>query len=274
LALAEKALEVCRSLKPVPVPTEARLLGILAAVHVADRKWDEAIDAYRQAIDVGGSVFELRRAARVYSGLGAAYHETGQVEAAARYAMRSAALLDVLRDRVALARAENSLAQVLIGRGAFQAARELLGRGLELTSGPDAESGRSNVLLSLAELATQEGNVDEAHDRARDALSVAERLEEGANIAEAHVWLGRIADRRDEPEVVDREFELAIGGFEAMGMRERLLQCHGIYAEILERRGELAKAYVHMKEALQASRPGLLRREQERLQEEERLSTA
>jgi tetratricopeptide (TPR) repeat protein len=274
LALAQKALEVCRSLKPVPVPTEARLLGILAAVHVADRRWDEAIDAYRQAIDVGGSVFELRRAARVYSGLGAAYHETGQVEAAARYAMRSAALLDVLRDRVSLARAENSLAQVLIGRGDFQAARELLDRGLELTSGSDAESGRSNVLLSLAELATQEGNVDEAYDSAREALSVAERLHEGANIAEAHVWLGRIADRRDEPEVVDREFELAIGGFEAMGMRERLLQCHGIYAEILERRGELAKAYVHMKEALQASRPGLLRREQERLQEEERLSSA
>jgi tetratricopeptide (TPR) repeat protein len=274
LALAHKALEVCRSLKPVPVPTEARLLGILAAVHVANREWDEAIDVYRQAIEVGGSVFELRRAAHVYSGLGVAYHETGQVEAAARYAMRSVALLDVLRDRVSLARAENSLAQVLIGRGEFEAARELLDRGLELTSGPDAESGRSSVLLSLAELANQQGNIDEAYDRARDALVVAERLGEGANIAEAHVWLGRIADRRGEPDLVDREFDLAIGGFEAMGMRERLLQCHGIYAEILERRGELAKAYVHMKEALQASRPGLLRREQERLQEEERLSTA
>jgi tetratricopeptide (TPR) repeat protein len=274
VALARKALEVCRSLKPVPPPTEARLLGILAAAHVANREWDEAIDAYRQAIEVGGSVFELRRAARVYSELGVANHETGQVEAAARYAMRAVALLDVLRDRVSLARAENSLAQLLIGRGDFEAARALLERGLELTSGPDAESGRSNVLLSLAELATQEGNVDEAYDRAREALVVADRLEEGANIAEAHVLLGRIADRRDGPETVDREFELAIGGFEAMGMRERLLQCHGIYAEILERRGELAKAYVHMKEALQASRPGLLRREQERLQEEERLSTA
>jgi tetratricopeptide (TPR) repeat protein len=274
LALAQKAVEVCRSLKPVPAPTEARLLGILAGVHVANREWDEAIDAFRQAIEVGGSVFELRRAARVYGGLGIAYHETGQVEVAARYAMRSVALLDVLRDRVSLARAENSLAQVLMGRGDFEAARELLDRGLALTSGADAESGRSNVLLSLAELATQEGNVGEAYERAREALAVAERLEEGANIAEAHVWLGRIADRRDEPDVVDREFELAIGGFEAMGMRERLLQCHGIYAEILERRGELAKAYVHMKEALQASRPGLLRREQERLQEEERLNTA
>jgi tetratricopeptide (TPR) repeat protein len=274
LALAQKALDVCRSLKPVPAPTEARLLGILAAVHVANREWDEAVDAFRQAIDVGGAVFELRRAARVYGKLGVAYHETGQVEAAARYAMRSVALLDVLRDRASLARAENSLARVLMGRGDFEAARELLDRGLALTSGPDSEPGRSSVLLSLAELATQQGNIDEALDRAREGLAVAERLAEGANIAEAHVWLGRIADRRDEPDVVDHELELAIGGFEAMGMRERLLQCHGIYAEILERRGELAKAYVHMKEALQASRPGLLRREQERLQEEARVSTA
>jgi tetratricopeptide (TPR) repeat protein len=274
LALATKALDVCRSLKPVPPPTEARLLGILAAIHAANHEWDQAIDAYRQAIEAGGSVFELRRAAHVYSELGLAYHETGQVEAAARYAMRAVALLEVLRDRVALGRAENSLAQVLIGRGDLEAARELLDRGLEVTAGPDAESGRSSVLLSLAELAVLSGNVDEAYDTAREALAVAQRLEEGANIAEAHVWLGRIADRRDEPDEVDREFELAIGGFEAMGMRERLLQCHGIYAEILERRGELAKAYVHMKEALQASRPGLLRREQERLQEEERLSTA
>jgi hypothetical protein len=53
-------------------------------------------------------------------------------------------------------------------------------------------------------------------------------------------------------------------------MRERLLQVHGTYAEILERRGDLATAYVHMKEALQASRPGLLRRQPE----EERVSSA
>jgi hypothetical protein len=49
-----------------------------------------------------------------------------------------------------------------------------------------------------------------------------------------------------------------------------------VYAEVLERRGELAKAYVHMKEALQASRPGLLRREQTQReqQQEEKVNSA
>lgn len=274
LSLAEKALAVCRSLNPVPAPIEARLLAILADVHAANHDWDQAVAAYEGAIEAGGSVFDLRRAARVYSRLGMAQHEMGQVEAAARYAMRSVALLDVLRDRVSLARSENNLGQALLARGDAEAARRHLGRALELSDEGDVDFGRSNVLLSLVELEMHEGHVDEAVDRAREALELAERLEVGANIAEAHVRLGRIADRRGEAETVDREFEQAIGGFEAMGMRERLLQCHGVYAEILERRGELAKAYVHMKEALQASRPGLLRREQERIQEEERVSSA
>lgn len=262
-ALAEKALEVCRSLTPVPAPTEARLLGVLAGIYVASREWDRAIAAYEEAIAAGGAAFDLRRVARMYSGLGMAYHEMGEVETAARYAMRSVALLDVLRDRVALARSENNLALVLMSRGELAGARRHLEQALALCDDSDLEFGKSQVLLSLCELSMQEGSVGEAYGLARQALEVAERLEEGSSTAESHVWLGRIADRRGEHKAVDAEFEQAIRGFESLGMRERLLQCHGDYAEILERRGELAKAYVHMKEALQASRPGLLRREQE-----------
>lgn len=270
LALAEKALEVCRGIKPVPAPMEARLLGVLAGIYVANREWDRAIAAYEEAIAAGGAVFDLRRVAQMYGGLGIAHHEMGDVETAARYAMRSVALLEVLRDRVALARSENSLALVLMSRGETAGARRHLERSLALCDETDLEFGRSHVLLSLCELSMLEGNVGDAKELAQQALELAERLDDGASIAEAHVWLGRVADRRGEPKAADEQFELAIRGFEALGMRERLLQCHGVYAEILERRGELAKAYVHMKEALQASRPGLLRREKE----EERVSSA
>ena len=264
LQLAELAVSVCRGLKPVPAPTLARLLGILAGTYVANHEWDRAIGAFEESIEVGAAMFDLRRVARMYGDLATAYHEVGEAEAAVRYAMRSVVVLEVLRDRVALARSENSLALVLMARGDLDGARIHLDRSLELSAGGDLEFGRSEVLLSLCELTMQEGKVDQAYGMAREALELAERHEEGATIAEAHVWLGRIADRRGEHDEVDRAFEDAIRGFEALGLRERLLHCHGIYAEILERRGELAKAYVHMKEALQASRPGLLRREQQR----------
>ena len=263
VALAEQALGVCRRLKPAPGPTESRILSILAAAHVANGDWDSAVAAYEEAIEVGGSAFDLRSVARMYSGLGSAYHELGEAETAARYAMRSVAVLEVLRDRVALARSENNLALVLMARGDLDGARKHLDRSMELCEQADLEFGRSQVLLGLCELAVREGDVDRAQELAQEALELAGRLEEGAGIAESHQWLGRIADRRGQHEVADREFEDAIHGFEALGMRERVLQCHGVYAEILERRGELAKAYVHMKEALQASRPGRLKREKQ-----------
>ena len=263
LELAEKALAVCRSLTPIPTPTEARLLGILATAYVANFEWDKAIEYYQEAIEAAGSYFDLRGLAKMYGGLSSAYQELGQIDIAARYATRSVTLLEVLRDRVSLARSENNLGLILMARGDLDAAREHLDRSLELSEESDLEVGRSHVLLSLCELCLREGNLEQAQAFAREALLLALRLHEETNVAEAHMWLGRIADNLNDHPTADYEFALAIRGLEQLGTDERLFQCHGIYAEVLERRGDVAQAYVHMKKALQASRPGgLLHRNQ------------
>jgi len=263
LELAEKALAVCRALQPVPLPTEARLLGIVATAHVANLDWDRAVEIYGEAIQAAGSFVDLRLMARMYRGLSSAYRELGQMDTAARYATRSVALLEVLRDRVALARSENNLGLILMARGDLAGAREHLDRSLELSDETDLQVGRSHMLLSLCELCLQEDNIGRAAEFAREALILAENLHEGANEAEAHMWLGRIADKQGKHALTDQEFTLAIQGLEQLGRHERLLQTHGIYAEILERRGDVGRAYVHMKMALQASRPGLLQRKHE-----------
>jgi len=260
LELAETALAVCRALQPVPLPTEARLLGIVATAHVANLDWDKAVEVYGEAIATAGSFVDLRLMARMYRGLSSAYKELGQMDIAARYANRSIALLEVLRDRVALARSENNLGLILMARGDLAGAREHLDRSLELSEETDLQMGRSHMLLGLCELCLQQDNVERAGEFAREALTLAERLREAADVAEAHMWLGRLADRHGDNELTDQEFALAIQGLEQLGRHERLLQTHGIYAEILERRGDVSRAYVHMKKALQASRPGLLRK--------------
>jgi len=272
LAIAERALAVCRSLDPVPVPTEARLLSIVATAHVANLDWDKAVETYRAAIDVAGSLMDLRLLARMYRGLSSAYKQLGQVDTAARYATRSVALLEVLRDRVALGRSENNLGLILMARGDAAGAREHLDRSLELIEESDLQLGRSRMLLSLCDLCFQEGNIDRAAEFAREALALATRLNEGLNVADAHIWLGRIADKLGDAEGTDREFAQAIQGLGQLGRREGLFHSHGIYAEILERRGDVSQAYVHMKKALEASRPGVRPTQQE--EEQERASTA
>lgn len=271
VALAEQALEVCRSISPVPQLAEARILGVLATAYALGQEWDAAIAAYEQAIHKASPLLDLRQMAQLYSGLGASYHEIGEVQTSARHVMRSIALHEILHDRVVLGRAENNLGQALMARGDLAAARQHLDRALELSEASVQGFGRGNVLLSLAELSLHEARLEDAQAFAGEALEVAGATQDGMTIAEAHVWLARIADSRGDHPAADREFEQAIGRFEMLGQQERLLQTHGLYAEVLERRGELAKAYEHMKQALQASRSQPSGRSS---QEEERVSSA
>ena len=258
LDLAVRALAVCRGMKHVPAATETRLLSILANIHAANRNWRAAIALYEEAIAAAGSVFDLGRMAKMYTNLSLAYRETGHVDAAAKYAGRSIALLEVVRDRVALAGAENNLGLILLALGDRAAAQSHLDRSLELAEEANLEVGRSHVLMSLCELSLLQGNMQVARQFAEQALAMADRMHEAANVAEAHVWLGRIAAEVGDDKLVDTEFEIAIRGLSEVGVEERLLRCHGIYAEILEKRGELKRAYEHMKKAFSGSRPGLL----------------
>jgi tetratricopeptide (TPR) repeat protein len=268
LSLAERALALCRQMKPVPEATEARLLSVLANVHVANKSWDSAIELYEEAIAAAGSLFDLRRMAKMYSNLSLAYRETGHIDSAVKYAGRSISLLEVLRDRVSLARAENNLGLILLAQGNRPAAHKHLDRSLELAEEQNLEIGRSHVLMSLCELSLLQGNLQAAREFAEQALDMAGRMKEAANVAEAHVWLGRIAAEVGDDELVDTEFAIAIRGLTDVGVEERLLRCHGIYAEILEKRGQLKEAYAHMKKAFSASRPGLLQPEEQESEEE------
>ena len=272
LDLAVRALAVCRGMKHPSAATEARLLSILANINATNRNWVAAIALYEEAIAAAGSVFDLRRMAKMYTNLSLAYRETGHVDAAAKYAGRSIALLEVLRDRVALAGAENNLGLILLAQGDRKSAAKHLDRSLELAEETNLEMGRSHVLMSLCELSLAQGNVQAARQFAEQALGMAERMKEGANVAEAHVWLGRVAAEVGDDELVDTEFAIAIHQLTEVGVEERLLRCHGIYAEILEKRGQLKEAYEHMKKAFSASRPGLLQPDGD--ESEERATTA
>src|SRR5262249_5654698 len=106
---------------------------------------------------------------------------------------------------------------------------------------------------------------------AHQALDLSERLEERPSVAEAHIWLALAADRDGDAAATDHEFQLALTELTSIGAEEALLLAHRRYAEVLERRGDMEKAYAHMKKAFAASRPGMLQADDEA---EERASLA
>ena len=256
LGLAERALELCRSMQPIPRTTEARLLFVLGTVHATNQDWQAAIDCYEKAIASGEVVQDLRRLSLMYSGLCFAYGELGQLNQSAFYAQRAIAIHETLNDRLSLARSENNLGVVLIKRGDLAAAEEHLSRACALWDEAGVEVGRAEVALSLCELAIAQSRLDEAEMFAVEARERAERLSEKTTLADSHIWLGRIAAERGEHARVDLEFREAWGILDALGAPERLSRCHVEYAELLEKRGDLAAANQQLRLALRQIQPG------------------
>jgi tetratricopeptide (TPR) repeat protein/DNA-binding XRE family transcriptional regulator len=257
LALAEGALATCRTLKPIPRITEARLLAILGGVHVSNRDWAAAIACFEQATAAGEVVHDLRRLSLLYSDLSLAHQETGQLNQAAQYAQRAMTIHETLNDRLSLARSENNLGLLYFKRGQLAQALGHVDRSLALFEEAGVEVGRANVLLSLCELHLAAPNFETARRYADEALAVAARASEPANVAEAHVWLGRVAAAQHDDRKADAEFANAIKSLEQLGFRERLLRSHVGYAEILESRGDLAGANHHLRRAIAASQGAL-----------------
>ncbi len=71
--LALSGLALCRTITPVPQPTEARLLTVLANAHIVNKEWEPAIAAYQEALKAADVIRDLRRLALMYGGLCNAY---------------------------------------------------------------------------------------------------------------------------------------------------------------------------------------------------------
>jgi tetratricopeptide (TPR) repeat protein len=255
LHLAERALETLRSLPSYPESTESRLLTILASVHLQNQSWQQAIDLYEQAIAAGAVVQDLYRLSLMYSGLSLAYQESGQLNDATRYAQKALSIHETLNDRLSQARSLNNLGYMLVRLREFGSARHHIERALRIFDEEGVETGKGNFILSLAECEFEQGDLSAAERLAREAATLANRLGERALEAEAHTWLGRIAAETGRADESDLEFAAAVASAEALGPGPRLTQVLEAYADVLEGRGDLARANRQLKRALAASQP-------------------
>ena len=258
LAFAEAALERCRQLNPVPVDSEIRILNRIAGIHLFNRDWAEAVRVFEVAAAKLGPMRDLKRTAMIYGDLGWAYRELGNPELATRYAQKSIAIHDMLRDRYSASMAEDSLARALLKLDRLDAAEQHLNRSPDLLNEIGREHGKGNVLLSVAELDLARGRVGEARTAAEEGLELASRMGERATEADAHFWLGKIAAEEGNDQATDSEFGIALRQIAKLNLTERLVRAHAEYAEILEARGDVAGANQQLKQVLALSRPDLI----------------
>jgi tetratricopeptide (TPR) repeat protein len=252
LKIAEGALATVRALKPVPRPTESRLLGVLGHTLVAIHDWQAAINCYEQAIEAADVVQDLQKLSLMYSGLSLAYEELGQLEQAGRFAQKALTIHQTLNDRLSLARSENNLGMLLLRAGDISSAQAHIDRAIGIFEEANVETGKAQILLSLVEVALARRDVMTAKREAGQALALAERTHEAATVSDAHYWLARVAHEDGDEAAVDTEFAAALSEPYEQTSRERIATYRTAYAEILEGRGDIVEANRQLKAALAA----------------------
>lgn len=256
LQVAEQALERCRELQPRPHALETRILSRLASLYVSRHEWSKAVELSERMVEAAGSIYDLRRMADMYNDLSVAYSEMGDPARATTYSQKALVLHDLLRDQLALARAENNLGLALMRLGKLNAAQLHMERSLALCRQIGIERGQGHVLLSLAELHMIKSEHQPAGERIEAAKNLTRGLGEHATLALAHQLGGRVAEAAGDPDLSDREFGAALDILSRLDQPARLAGCHAAYAEVLEGRGETTLALRHMKQALHTSKGG------------------
>jgi len=257
LPLAEAALAACRKLQPPNRPLEARILGRIGSIHVAQHRWPKAVEYYTQAVEVAGEVKDLSRVGKMYNDLGIAYEHLGDLARSRAYAQKAITIHELLHDRLSVARAENNLGLVFMRQGDLDQAREHLNRSLSICEEVGVEVGKSHVLLSLAELDLGGNDPDGARRRALEALALAEQAQENGNVAAAHEILGHAAEAMGQRAAADHELAIAIATLRQAGLADQLVTCRAKYSQLLEKRGDTEGALEQLKLAIAATRTDL-----------------
>ena len=249
LAVAEKALDLCRATEPRVPGTEARILEHIAAIHVRNHTYDRAVAFYEEALQAAGSMRDLARMGRTYHGLSIAYQELGELGRAIEYTYKALALYALEHDTALVANGENELGLLLMRMGQLERAENAFRAALAHIDEAGSARGKSHMMLSLGELQLRTGKFNDGIQIVKAAIDLATRLNENHAQATGHVLLGQLYERTGRPELADKEFATVLRLLKKEGLNDRLAETHASYAELLEARGDHAGASRHWKDA-------------------------
>jgi tetratricopeptide (TPR) repeat protein len=257
LDTALEALRRCHVLDPVPRETEVQVLNTLGGIHLSKHDWGRAMAAYQSAVEVSGQVRDLERMAQIYDGMSLAWQGVGNLPAAVRAAQRALALTNIRQNQLSLARAENNLGLLLMRMDRWDEAEEHLQRSLRHCEEAQITVGKCHVVLSIGHLRFLQGKYEAAAAAMQEAADLAESSRERLTLALARQWLGRVYARMERPRDADRCFLSAISILSDPNAGSRLAECHSLYAQVLDDRGDVQAAIQHWRTASQIWQPAL-----------------
>lgn len=235
-----QALEQYRALGDRQAHVEARMLEHVGTYRLQRGEHVDAIERYREAIEVAGARLDLGRLANIYHGLAEGCRQAGDVHRALDYMERTVHFYRTEHDvrgaiSANLARAENDYGVHLMRAGRYERAEEMIRAALEHYAELGVESGRTHALLSMGELSMLGNRLDEAVDWTMQAIANSQRLGETVTLAAGHQQLGELLAAGGDLHGFEACFGQALEILDRAGLSERSAECAARRARVHQR---------------------------------------
>jgi tetratricopeptide (TPR) repeat protein len=232
-----QALERYRALPDREGHVEARMLEHLGTYRLQRGEHADAMERYREAIEVAGARLELARLANIYHGLAEGCRQAGEMRRALDYMERAVHFYRTEHDvrgpvSANLARAENDYGVHLMRMGNWERADEMIRAALDHYDEIGVQSARAHAMLSLGELNQLRGRCDEAVEWTVQAIEHAQRMDETLALAAGYQQLGELWAGDGDLDGFEACFHRALEILDGAALQERRAECVARYARI------------------------------------------
>lgn len=243
LSFAYQALDLSQRLNPVQPELTARAWIMIGAIYIRLQAWGRAITCYNRALESMGSALGIRELAMIHDQLSQSYQRVGRFGDALDHAQQAMRLYGSSLDPTDLFRAYHNLGETLLKQGELDAARTHLDRALAICEERGLQhQAQSYVLLSLAELHIECGELEQAMERIELAQGPA--VERGERGHQATAWRlrGRVYLKLGENERADEAFANAVKLLTELELPADLLDVLAEHANGLAAQGRIGDA--------------------------------
>jgi len=279
-AIYEEILRTCEGTEDQLSTARARML--LADVETLRGRFAEAVPHYMKAFKVFSAVNDLAGLANTFRGLGYIHWRKGDYSMAEEYLRNGLERAMASGDREVQGRVLIDLGNVTASMGRLEEAEWLYKQAIDVLEGTGAKFEQDRALMNLGDIYLTRGDVRKAaytwdiainkcrartdvsnlgwallnHSEAMALLgelsSVPKELEEARGImvatddrvglAATKRVMAQWATAKGDWETAEREFESALADYQEMGLAERQATVHRLFAEMLAKKGDKARA--------------------------------
>jgi tetratricopeptide (TPR) repeat protein len=236
--LARKALTEYRMLQPRRPEVEARMLEHLGTALGRRGAYEAAARNYREALYVAGAVQALESAGRVYHGLAGCSRQEGNIGTAIKLMRKAIDFYRIEHDfsndspGLALAKAENDLAMLLIDAGKLDEADELVTSALDRIRNGRVDQLRPYVLHTRSQVRQKQGDLRAAFDLAEQTVDLSTRLGLSIPLSCGLQQLGELHEAVGHRRLADSNYRRAMETLDAAGLSDRRKEVEEAYRQL------------------------------------------